>query len=190
MAAMFKLTLSFTEWPSAHIPSLEEAASLSSDSSDSCVMLRKKPIDLKLYSSIFRQPQPDQDTVSESTSAPSETNSNLYFINSVRLANGLSELTRSQELDHIARHHAERMALRENIFHSCGSVKTLKLYLKSSFVGENIQRGKLVRDIHDKMMSCLDQRQNVLSPDFTELGSGMSRGADGMLYMVQHFRGK
>ena len=190
LATMFKLKLPFAEWPSAHSPSLEEASSLSSDSSDSCVMLRKKPIDLKLYSSIFRQSKSDQDSQSESTSVPSETYSNLYFINSVRLANGLRELERSRELDHTARHHAERMALREAIFHSCRTVSKLKHHLKSRCVGENVQRGKSVRDIHDNMMSCLDQRQNVLSPDFADLGIGMSKGTDGMLYMVQLFRGK
>ncbi|GKY91903.1 hypothetical protein MPSEU_000161900 [Mayamaea pseudoterrestris] len=185
---MFLLKLPFTEKPSAEPPSIPETTSVSTDSDDSCVMLSKKPVDLRLYSAIFRQPKLGHALSVRQTSVHSMSYSNQFFINRVRSSHGLQELHRSRDLDHLARHHAERMALRETIFHSCHTVKELKSHLGSLFVGENVQRGKTIRDIHDNMLACRAQRQNVLSLQFQELGIGTCKGTDGMLYMVQLFR--
>jgi uncharacterized protein YkwD len=151
-------------------------------------MLSKKPIDLRLYSVIFRQDKSSHELAFFQTNAPSMSACNQSFINRARSSHGLCELDRSPELDYLARHHAERMVLRESIFHSCRTVGELQIHLDSRFVGENVQRGESIRNIHENMMASRSQRQNVLCPQFQEFGIGTSKAADGTIYMVQLFR--
>jgi hypothetical protein len=114
--------------------------------------------------------------------------SSHVFINRERQSRGIPPLYRSSELDILARDQAERMAMREGIFHSCKSVGELKQFLRSSHAGENIQRGKNIRKMHVDMMTSSSHRCNVLSDSFSHFGMGTAKGEDGRLYLVQLFR--
>jgi hypothetical protein len=99
-------------------------------------------------------------------------------------------LYRSRFLDALARLHAQGMAEKQSISHSVESLEELREKLQSEEVGENIQRGATIFQMHRSLM-CERQslsRRNIMSKKFNEFGIGTAKGEDGKLYMVQLFR--
>ncbi len=112
------------------------------------------------------------------------------MINKERAERNRAPLLRSRLLDDLASEHAHKMALCGTLQHSVDSLDELKEMLQSVNAGENIQRGKSIREMHAIMIkqrrsaSCL----NIMSSKFTQFGIGTAKGTDGQLYMVQFFR--
>jgi uncharacterized protein YkwD len=89
----------------------------------------------------------------------------------------------------MAKAHAQSMAQRKMVFHSVNSVRALRDKLESVHVGENIQRGESILQMHQECMSQSGfLRANVVSRDFDEIGMGSAVGTDGIVYLVQLFR--
>jgi hypothetical protein len=152
-------------------------------------MLSKKPKNMKHYSSIFRRPMDEDESLhSVNRSTSWYYASDHVLVNRARTAAGLPPLGRFSKLDQLARDHADRMSRKEALFHSCQTIEELGARLDSGFVGEIVQSEKTIGDIHTKMMTCCWQRQHILSKTFTHLGTGTAKGSDGMLYMVLLFR--
>eukprot|EP00523_Entomoneis_sp_CCMP467_P011255 CAMPEP_0168741120 /NCGR_PEP_ID=MMETSP0724-20121128/12341_1 /TAXON_ID=265536 /ORGANISM="Amphiprora sp., Strain CCMP467" /LENGTH=211 /DNA_ID=CAMNT_0008788597 /DNA_START=119 /DNA_END=754 /DNA_ORIENTATION=+ len=116
--------------------------------------------------------------------------SSHVLVNNERLQLGLSVLQRNIELDQLCRDHAEYMARTQTLVHSVDSVDELKDLLHSHRVGQNVQSGSCVRAMHKE---AFDGRQsaylNMVSQNFREFGAATAKGPDGLLYMVQLFRG-
>lgn len=117
---------------------------------------------------------------------------NHVMVNACREAYGLKSLWRNSVLDAIAKNHADHMACTRKVVHSVQSMNELRTRLRSSKVGENVQRGESIGDMHDVAIrgngSCL---QNIMDPRFKEMGMATSTSrVDGKVYMVQLFRGE
>ncbi|GKY94146.1 hypothetical protein MPSEU_000380700 [Mayamaea pseudoterrestris] len=183
--------MSVMKLPFAKVPQANEPPLITETSSDLTisdvfsVRLNMKLADLRLYSGIFRQLDPARALKGRQ---PKTVSLSHAFINQMRSSYGLPELKRSRDLDHLAFHHARRMALRQTLFHFCKTATELMEYLDSPIAGENVLRGKSLCSIHDYMMFCCEQRQNVLSLQFEELGVGAMDDSNGTLYVVQLFR--
>jgi uncharacterized protein YkwD len=115
------------------------------------------------------------------------------IVNQSRSQYNLKPLHRSAALDALALAHAQCMAQRQVVFHSVNSVAALQQKLCSHHVGENVQRGTSIQQIHHDCMSDPAQedsfiRRNVLSTSFDEMGMGTAFGRDGIMYLCQVFR--
>lgn len=95
-----------------------------------------------------------------------------------------------------AREHSEDMA-RNGFFSHKGSdgsdpaLRTSKAGIQWRCTGENIAK---VRDVAQAEQLFMDEpkfqenhRKNILNPDYTLVGVGIARGADGALYVTQEF---
>lgn len=125
--------------------------------------------------------------------APSRTRSNFasihIMVNQSRLRADLEPLTRSVELDEMARQHAEVMAQSDTLEHSTSTKADLRAKLKARHVGENVQVGKSIRDMHGAALQEGSSRwANLSDPRFHEFGMFAARSANGNLYMCQLFR--
>jgi len=94
---------------------------------------------------------------------------------------------RSNQLDEIARAHAQRMAAAAHRFHS--DPKDMDV-LDSTIVGENVAKGASLKEIHKNMMQTLSDRNNILDRRYTQMGMGAARSqSDGLLYLCLLFGG-
>jgi len=118
--------------------------------------------------------------------------SNHVLVNRERVAHGLGQLQRSRFLDELALSHAKAMAQESRLFHVVDSRAALQQLVQSDSAAQNMVRGRNIRSMHAcMMMSDLSKQsiRNILSPSVKEFGMGTAKGADGLLYMVQFFRG-
>ncbi|HSM45471.1 MAG TPA: CAP domain-containing protein [Acidimicrobiia bacterium] len=103
-------------------------------------------------------------------------------IASYRSANGEDALTRDGSLDSYARSWAKAMAESGQLSHS--NVASLMPPWKAA--GENVGMGGSVGGIFDALASSSGHRTNMLS-DFSNLGVGVYRAADGALWTAHVF---
>jgi uncharacterized protein YkwD len=119
-------------------------------------------------------------------------NGDRDFINQSRVQHNLKPLHRSAVLDTIALVHAQSMAQGQAVVHSVKSILELQQKLRSRHVGENVQRGASIKQIHHDSMAAQEGgsfiRRNILSTSFDEMGMATAMGRDGILYLCQVFR--
>jgi len=117
----------------------------------------------------------------------------LTLANKEREARGLPKLRESQYLNVLAEQHANDMADQGEVGHSVGCVKELQIVLQAANVGENVQSGESVVNMHWETMRSERSvnRHNILSSDFTEFGCAFAESRkDGKVYTCQLFRSK
>jgi uncharacterized protein YkwD len=114
---------------------------------------------------------------------------------------GLKPLYRSWYMDALAHAHvvdlAETGELKvvsnlESLLGSSSSNNKENQNQEQVLVGQNVQRGTSIRQMHESVMNSSgadSRRSNILRPTFTEFGMATALGRDGKLYMVQLFRG-
>ncbi len=115
--------------------------------------------------------------------------------NAARRANGLSALARSVNLMTAAQIQADQMAQTGIMEHEIESARypTLKSRLAAvsydmRAAGENIAAGqRTAAEALDTWMNSSGHRSNILSREYTELGTGVAVGRNGRLYWVQVF---
>lgn len=115
---------------------------------------------------------------------------NHVLVNQARQAYGIHILQRSVRLDTLARQHVDDMAAKGRLFHSCKDLEALKCHIGHgvNFVGENVQRGRSVKQMHWNTMKKMQRgRDNILSTSFHEFGMSTAKDKHGLLYMVQLF---
>jgi uncharacterized protein YkwD len=112
------------------------------------------------------------------------------LVNQSRIQQNLKPLHRSADLDAMALAHAQSMAQRQAVYHSVNSVPALQQQLKSKHVGENVQRGISIKQIHHDSMAQKNSfiRRNIVSTSFDEMGMSTVIGKDGIMYLCQVFR--
>jgi hypothetical protein len=113
------------------------------------------------------------------------------LINRERSAQGLEELQRCRYLDSLATSHANLIAELGMLGHSVDSLSALQEQLNSRLVGENVQCGENETEMHmTAMQAGTSSRNNIVRPSYKQFGVGTATSPeDGMLYMVQLFRG-
>lgn len=116
--------------------------------------------------------------------------SNHVMINRARAFWNVEPLRRSLELDNMARLHAQHMARLQRINHVTNSMESLRQMLNSEHVGENVQRGSTIHEMHIRTIQnqASKNRKNMQDQDFHEFGIGTAKGSDGKLYLCQLFR--
>lgn len=114
------------------------------------------------------------------------------IVNQSRMQQNLKPLHRSADLCALALAHAQSMARRQAVYYSVTSVPALQKQLGSKHVGENVQRGISIKQIHHDSMSMAQKnsfiRRNILSTSFDEMGMSTVIGKDGIMYLCQVFR--
>lgn len=116
---------------------------------------------------------------------------------------GLDPLYRSWYLDALAHAHVVDLAetcelevvpnLESLLGSSSSSSNKENQNQEQVLVGQNVQRGTSIRQMHESVMNSSgvdSRRSNILRPTFTEFGMATALGRrDGKLYMVQLFQG-
>jgi uncharacterized protein YkwD len=118
--------------------------------------------------------------------------SNHVMVNQERIKRNAAPLIRMRELDELARVQAQAMAKRGSLFHAM-SPQQVRESLQDRpcrRLGENVAKGKTIREMHQSMMETTSQKNNIMDRRFTHMGMGTAaHAADGDLYMCQLFRG-
>jgi uncharacterized protein YkwD len=120
-----------------------------------------------------------------------ENDEDLRLVNRSRVVRNIDPLRKSSTLDALAQAHAECMAQQQLVHHSVDVVVQLQKKLQSEHVGENVQRGESVVQIHQDLLRAGTESflfNNMISQKYNEMGSGKALGQDGLVYWVQLFR--
>ena len=91
-------------------------------------------------------------------------------INQERKAAGVAPLSVAGDLTSVARKHSKVMADADNLHHNPNLGGAVSGWKK---VGENVGRGPSVGSIHSAFMSSSGHRENILSPEWTQVGVGV-----------------
>ena len=114
-------------------------------------------------------------------------------INEERSLRRIAPLKRDVALDDIARRHAEAMVRNNKVFHSPPKQHIHDLDGSRSFtrLGENVARGKNLREIHKYTMLRTSDRNNIVDTRFTHMGVGTAVCKKSHeIYLCQVFGGK
>ena len=114
------------------------------------------------------------------------------MVASLRLLEGSPPLTRDEKLDAMARAHAERMRDRHSVAHDLGDGDFRDRFeaegtLDAWAVGENVAHAPSVALAHRALHASPSHRINLLRADYTHIGIGVARGADGSVYVCETF---
>jgi len=102
-----------------------------------------------------------------------------------RSARGLGALAFAEDLQVVARRHAQRMADRGEPYHNPDLGTEVQGW---EIVAENVGVGPDVDAIHQAFMESAQHRDIILHPDLTQLGVGALQTSDGKLWVVEVFR--
>lgn len=114
------------------------------------------------------------------------------LINEERQKAGLKPYRWNEKLQLAARKHSADMALKNYTSHNSLDGRTAAKRVanegvKYSGVGENIAGSSTVANAHKGLMDSPGHRQNILSRDFTDIGIGIVKNADGSVTVTQNF---
>lgn len=101
-----------------------------------------------------------------------------------RHAQGRRAVSPVADLRSFAQQRAEEMARARKLWHTENLGRKISNW---SRLGENVGRGPDLNDIHRSFMASADHRNNILLPEFSEVGVGVAADG-GMLYVAVIFR--
>jgi uncharacterized YkwD family protein len=125
--------------------------------------------------------------------ASSEIQQVLALVNQERAKAGVAPLKLSDTLDNMAKVKAEDMRDQNYFSHTSptyGSPFDMmkKFGIHYSTAGENIAAGQQsAADVMNSWMNSPGHRQNILNPNYTEIGIGVAKGGSYGIYWVQDF---
>lgn len=102
-----------------------------------------------------------------------------------RSSRGLGRLAFAEDLQVVARRHAQRMADRGEPYHNPDLGSEVQGW---EVAAENVGVGPDVDTTHRAFMDSPEHRDIILHPDLTELGVGVVRTSDGREWVVEVFR--
>lgn len=102
-----------------------------------------------------------------------------------RSSRGLGRLAFAEDLQVVARRHAQRMAERGEPYHNPDLGTEVQGW---EVAAENVGVGPDVDTTHRAFMDSPEHRDIILHPDLTELGVGVVRTSDGREWVVEVFR--
>lgn len=106
-------------------------------------------------------------------------------IDQERSSRGLGTLAFAEDLQVVARRHAQRMADRGEPYHNRDLGTEVHDW---EIVAENVGVGPDVDTIHRAFMDSAEHRDIILHPDLTQLGVGVVQTSDGSMWVVEVFR--
>lgn len=119
----------------------------------------------------------------------------ITLVNAQRAQNGLGALTVNTKLTNMARVKSQDM-IDNNYFSHESPTYGSPFEMMQAFgityraAGENIAYGQQDADaVMDAWMNSAGHRANILSADYTQIGVGAARGANGRIYWTQEFIG-
>ncbi len=117
----------------------------------------------------------------------------IQLVNQERAKNGLKALRPNWELSRVARHKSQDMRDKHYFSHTSPTYGSpfdmMKAYrIGYSYAGENIAMGQTTAwQVMQGWMNSTGHRQNILNPNFTEIGVGYAEGGTGKYYWTQMF---
>ncbi|WP_246599356.1 CAP domain-containing protein [Clostridium lacusfryxellense] len=120
----------------------------------------------------------------------------VTLVNQERSKQGLAPLKENVKLSTVARTKSEDMAKNNYFSHTSPTYGSPFDMMKQfgitySAAGENIAMGQpTAASVMDGWMNSPGHRANILSKDFTEIGVGIAKNANGSIYWTQQFIGK
>ncbi|MEG2380263.1 MAG: stalk domain-containing protein, partial [Oscillospiraceae bacterium] len=117
----------------------------------------------------------------------------LYYTNVEREKQGLDALTWDDDVAKVAQAYSENMATNYFLAHEGTDGSTPVSRIKDAGIsykalGENVGMGtETAKDIVKEWMNSEGHKANILNPDYTHLGVGVSRGDNGYLFWTQNF---
>ena len=119
----------------------------------------------------------------------------LELLNADRLGQGLAPLAVNNQLVQLARAHAQDMIDRNYASHTNpeGQSPFDRMRLRGisyRAAAENIAADASVEDAQAAFMNSPGHRSNILGVDFSEVGVGVRRAANGSVFVVQEFIGR
>ncbi|CAB9497642.1 expressed unknown protein [Seminavis robusta] len=116
--------------------------------------------------------------------------SNHVMVKRIREKRNVPALSRSPELDEVARGHAQQMAeAAEGVFHADPTEIVSHLGKPSRRIGCNVAVGESVQHMHAKMMEKRGDFNNLIDRRYMHFGMGTAPAPNGDLYMCQIYRG-
>ncbi|WP_419726957.1 CAP domain-containing protein [Terrisporobacter petrolearius] len=118
------------------------------------------------------------------------------LVNVERSKRGLSELAFNSQLSNVATLKSQDMINKNYFSHTSptyGSPFDMMKQFNISYkaAGENIAMGqKTPVDVVNAWMNSQGHRENILNPNFTDIGVGVAKSSNGTLYWTQMFIGK
>jgi hypothetical protein len=105
-------------------------------------------------------------------------------INGERTSRGLAALVHVQDLQDVARRHAQRMAAESRLYHNPNLSSEVRDWSRLS---ENVGYGPDVATVHGALMGSTGHRANILDSGVSQVGVGVAWNG-GRLYVTQVFR--
>jgi hypothetical protein len=105
--------------------------------------------------------------------------------NADRVSRGLRALSTANDLQSLAQQRADEMARSGRLAHTSNLGGKVSGWQR---VGENVGRGPKLQDIETAFMNSPSHRENILDPDFTQLGVGVTFDGKEYLYVAVIFR--
>jgi uncharacterized protein YkwD len=119
----------------------------------------------------------------------------LDRINNGRIKRDLPALELSSDLNTLARNHSQHMSEVKDLTHLSSSGETYRQRLMEQGtyfikIGENVTFSETYRDefIHQELMKSAELRENILDPDFDQVGIGVVYREDHGYYITLDFR--
>jgi len=140
---------------------------------------------------------PVKATTAPALSADSKLEKEVFtLVNQERAKQGLAALKENVELSKVARTKSEDMAKNNYFSHTSPTYGSPFDMMKQfgityTAAGENIAMGQpTATSVMNGWMNSPGHRANILSKDFTEIGVGLAKNANGSIYWTQDFIGK
>jgi uncharacterized protein YkwD len=113
------------------------------------------------------------------------------MITAARASEGLAALQPSRALDRLARGHAERMMRASELGHDVGDGDVRRRVedagIEAAGVGENVAHAATLALAHRALWASPSHRDNLLGRRYDRVGLGISRDADGTVWVAELF---
>lgn len=106
-------------------------------------------------------------------------------INAERTSRDIPALKENEQMNIIASAHSAEMATHETIFHN-DNLPNEPGVKPFAAIGENVGMGSSCPAVHQAFMDSPGHKANILDPDYTELGVGVTK-RDDTIYVVEIF---
>lgn len=127
------------------------------------------------------------------TDIKAQENEVIRLVNVERSKRGLQTLTQNWELSRVARMKSQDMANKGYFSHQSPTYgspfKMMESFgIRFSSAGENIAYGQRTpQEVMNAWMNSPGHRANILSPSYTQIGVGLAKNKNGVLYWTQMF---
>jgi hypothetical protein len=105
--------------------------------------------------------------------------------NADRVSRGLRALSTAADLQSFAQQRADEMARTKRLAHTTNLGSKVSGWKR---LGENVGRGPTLQEIQTAFMASPSHRENILDPDFTQIGVGVTFDGKDYLYVAVLFR--